>query len=54
MKFEQAVFGVDRHEVGTAICAFDRHPLVVGWGFINSTAGGAYGVEHHNGMELAM
>lgn len=52
MKFEQAIFGVDRHKVATAGHTFDGHSLVMGWGFIDSTAGGANGVEHHNGREL--
>lgn len=52
MKLEQAVRGMDCHEVAAAFHAFDRHSLVMGWGFVDSTAGGAMGIEHHGRMEF--
>lgn len=48
MEFEQPVLRMNGDKICAAFHAFDRHPLVMGRGFVNSSTGGANGIEHHS------
>lgn len=50
MEFEQPVLGMDGYKISATLHAFDRHPLVMGRGFVNCSTGGTNGIEHHNIM----
>lgn len=54
MKFEQAINGMNRHKVATALRAFDRHPFVMRRGLVDSATRGADSIEHHNRREFGL